>query len=565
MEGSQELRRTVSRRGWAVCTGAVLAVVVAWGAYTQHAWEDFYISFRASRNLAAGDGLVYHVGERLHTFTSPLHTLLLAALAFFASPGEEATVTLWLYRIVGGIALGSAVFLVVSLGRALAWPRVALAVGAGLVACDAKSIDFTVSGMETPLLLFFLALSLHALLRGKGWRQLGIAWAGMMWTRPDAFVFIGASFAGMVCLGWADETGRRHLLGRAWRAALVATLLYGPWLIWATSYYGSPVPNTVVAKGLVHYERSLRTLVKDIAGAPLQMFVNGKLLPWVFGATYTRAVSDWGELFHAGWRLLALPAWVYWLNPWGGRRARAVSLTFFLATLYGATVPFAPWYAPPYALVAAVTWGFIFSDLWRCTELGATGDDNRGRRLRWWVAGFAVMLVGVQGATSAVMARTMRVQQEIIETGHRREIGRWLRTEAQRGETVFLECVGYIGYFSGLKMLDFPGLTSTEVLAARRKLQSDSFGRLIVELKPDWLVLRSTEVEEVDREVPGLLQDVGGKRRTYERVRVFDRTEEVRAVRGRPGRLYLEMDHRFEVYRRRRMDGDVTKASNPRE
>lgn len=544
-----------------LCTGVVLAVVVAWGAYTQHAWEDFYISFRASRNLAAGDGLVYHVGERLHTFTSPLHTVLLAGLAFVAGRSDEATLVLWLYRGVGGIALGSAVFLVVSLGRALAWPRVAVAVGAGLVACDAKSIDFTVSGMETPILLFFLALTLHALLRGEGWRQLGFAWAGMMWTRPDAFIVIGASLAGMITLGSADETERRRWVGRAWRAALLAMLLYGPWLIWATAYYGSPVPNTIVAKGLVHYDRSLGSLVRDIGGAPLQMFVHSKLLPWIFGATYTRAVSDWGELFHAGWRLLALPAWIYWLNPWGGRRARAISLTLFLATLYGATVPFAPWYAPPYALVAAVTWGLIFSDLWRCTEHSA-GAGKR-RRLQGWVVGVAVVLVSVQVATSAVMARTMRLQQEIIETGHRREIGRWLRAEAREGDTVFLECVGYIGYFSGLKMLDFPGLTSSEVVAARRRLQSDSYGRLIVELKPDWLVLRSTEVEEVERDVPGLLRGADSGN-AYEQVRVFDRTEEVRAVRELPGRLYLEMDHRFEVYRRRRTDGGtVTKASSP--
>lgn len=169
-------------RAWLACVGGLLAVVVIWGLYTEHAWEDFYISFRASQNLAQGHGLVYQLGERLHTFTSPLHTLVLAGLAFVAGTTDDATTALWLYRIVGGVALGTAVYLVFRLGRAAGWPLVALAAAVGLVACDPKSIDFTVSGMETPLLLMFFALNLHALLTGAGWRQLGIAWAGVIWT-----------------------------------------------------------------------------------------------------------------------------------------------------------------------------------------------------------------------------------------------------------------------------------------------------------------------------------------------------------------------------------------------
>ena len=42
------------------------------------AWEDYYITFRASRNLATGHGLVFNVGDRLQTFTSPIGALLLA-------------------------------------------------------------------------------------------------------------------------------------------------------------------------------------------------------------------------------------------------------------------------------------------------------------------------------------------------------------------------------------------------------------------------------------------------------------------------------------------------------
>jgi len=52
--------------------GAELLVGLVFAAFTQHAWEDYWITFRVSRNLATGHGLVFTPGERLHSFTSPL-------------------------------------------------------------------------------------------------------------------------------------------------------------------------------------------------------------------------------------------------------------------------------------------------------------------------------------------------------------------------------------------------------------------------------------------------------------------------------------------------------------
>src|SRR5450755_4887932 len=63
---------------WA-CVGifsGIVMVTLVWSAYTHHVWEDFYITYRASKNLALGNGLVFTVGERLQTFTSPLQALI---------------------------------------------------------------------------------------------------------------------------------------------------------------------------------------------------------------------------------------------------------------------------------------------------------------------------------------------------------------------------------------------------------------------------------------------------------------------------------------------------------
>jgi len=59
----------------------VFTLALLFAAYTRHAWEDYYITYRCSKNLATGHGLVYTVGERVHAFTSPLNVLIPAALS----------------------------------------------------------------------------------------------------------------------------------------------------------------------------------------------------------------------------------------------------------------------------------------------------------------------------------------------------------------------------------------------------------------------------------------------------------------------------------------------------
>src|SRR4051812_31136182 len=72
---------------------------LAYALYTDHIWEDYFITFRYSRNLARGHGLVYTPGERVHGFTSPLGTLLPAL--FDSIAGSESYVpALWMYRIL---------------------------------------------------------------------------------------------------------------------------------------------------------------------------------------------------------------------------------------------------------------------------------------------------------------------------------------------------------------------------------------------------------------------------------------------------------------------------------
>jgi hypothetical protein len=533
--------------GAGILAGIAL-ITLGWAAYTHHVWEDFYITYRSAKNLALGNGLVFTVGERLQTFTSPLQALIPAAIAWLTRCRSDELV-IWIFRVLGAFALGGTGVVLWGLSRHCQWPAAATIACVGLFAFDAKTIDFTANGMETPYLLVFLGWQAYLVIAGGSTRWLGAAWAGMMWTRPDAFIQIAAFYAAVLLFA-GDWESRRALTVRAVRAGAVAALLYLPWLLWAAWYYGTPVPHTIVAKGL-GLPSGLGPVLESIWKAPMQIITYGVFHRVLFAPTNIEMApwEEWGFAANSLWRLLALPVWYYWINPWGGRWARTVSLWLFLGSIYAVCAPGAPWYVPPYALVAMIGWGFVITDL--TNLIGASGAAARtpsAAVLRPLVAYGVLGIVAFQAGVSLLMANAMRLQQVIIEDGGRRQIGLWLGQNAAPGDTVFLESLGYIGYFSNLKMLDFPGLASREVVAARRKVGMDEFDALIREVNPVWIVLRPGEAARAASRAPGLLSN--GPNGTYQLRRMSDQSARVSAMGDMPGRSLLAYDQTFLVYRR---------------
>jgi hypothetical protein len=530
-----------------IFTGIVL-VALGWSAYANQVWEDFFITYRASKNLALGNGLVYTVGDRLQTFTSPIQALVPATLAWITRCRSDELV-IWIYRAMGACALGGTGVILWRMSRLCLWGAAATAACVGLFAFDAKSLGFTASGMETPYLLLFVAWQTYIVVTGGGALALGMAWAGMMYSRPDAFIQVAAFHAALLVFAPGRDS-RRALLARAARAGMVTTALYLPWFVWSYVYYGTPIPNTVVAKGL-DSASGFWPILRVIADAPMKIVVNGDFLRNLFAPTHADwgGPGEWGLASNCLWRLLALPVWFYWANPWGGRWARTLSLWLCLGSVYYICVPKFPWYLPPYTLVAAMAWGFVVSDVVDAIGAGrAAAGPPAPASPRLLMLCAAVLVVGFQARTCLLMAERERLQENIIEERNRRSIGVWLRHNADPGDTVFLEPIGYIGYFSNLRLFDFPGLVSREMVAARRKLRTNDYDALIRELNPVWLVLRPAEVTDILASSPGMLtvHDAG----TYRLVRTYDQSAAIRALGDLCGVSTLRYDQTFLVFRR---------------
>jgi hypothetical protein len=136
----------------------------------------------------------------------------------------------------------------------------------------------------------------------------------------------------------------------------------------------------------------------------------------------------------------------------------------------------------------------------------------------------------------------MKDQQEIIESGHRTLIGKWLKENVKDDETVYLESLGYIGYFSEKKIRDWPGLIAPQVVKARGEKNSN-FVSIIEKIKPNWVICRKHEVAQMEKN--------SYFKKNYELSLIFDVREKIMRNRIRLGVGYLLYDSAYCIYRRK--------------
>ncbi|MBI2497973.1 MAG: hypothetical protein HYV75_08715 [Opitutae bacterium] len=510
---------------------AALLVPLLFALYSREVWEDYYITFRSSRHLVEGAGLVYQPGEKVHTFTSPLGVLV-PALGLGITGSDAGA--LWFLRLVSAAGLAATALLVTAHAREQRWKSPAWLLALVLGVFEAKIVAFAANGMETGLLVFFTALCWRELTRvaGPRWRPLALAYAGLLWTRPDAFVVAGAltTAAGLFRSAGSDATPPTGRWRSVFPAVLLGGLLYSAWFFWAWSYYGSPIPQTILAKAAISPEG---LSLARIAAAPLQMLVNITAIDGTFTPIYAIG-GGWPENLMAAFALLARLGAFLWLLPFLPPSTRLASLAFLIGGVYLRQILTFPWYYGPWTFLGAMALAGGVQHF--ASQLRKTSHQALCRG--------AVLLVVLSGAgLLGAQAYSARLQQELVEEAGRKQIGEWLRTNAQPGDRVFLEPAGYVGYFSGLRILDYPGLTSREV-AGLVRAGRHRYAEVIEALQPDWVVLRPGEMAREFPDPLALLQN-------YSVVRTWNQRAAIDAVRILPGRHWLEFDAEFVLLRRR--------------
>ncbi|HEX5501650.1 MAG TPA: hypothetical protein VFW96_03450, partial [Thermomicrobiales bacterium] len=288
-----------------------LLVVMAW----QRRWsaDDAFIDFRIVRNLLAGDGPVFNVGERVEAYTNPLWVALLAAWARLGGPLEVGAVVLGLAcTALGVLAAQSAASALARRAHGARGAAVALPLGVAVLAVLSPVWDFATSGLETGLVFAWLGGAFWLLTRGalapggptRG-RALGIAFAlglGPL-IRPDLGVFTLGFLAALLVLVVARAGWRRGLATGA-LACLAVGAVPGGYELWRMGYFAALVPNTALAKeaGATYWSQGLLYLA-DFAVIHLLMVPLIPLLVW------------WASGVRRAWQARDLAVATLWVAP----------------------------------------------------------------------------------------------------------------------------------------------------------------------------------------------------------------------------------------------------------
>lgn len=214
----------------------VLAIAAGFAAiFVRLAWvsDDAYITLRSVENLATGNGLRWNAVDRVQTYTHPLWMLVLAAGRVVS--GEVYFTAIWL-----GIALS--LVAVTALMRRCGTVAAMLAMAAILASARAFC-EYATSGLETALTCVLLVAFVSIVGSEQEPRR-----RFLRASSCAALLATNRMDLALLCLPGVLATMRGMPLRTVVGLGFAASLPFLGWLVFATIYYGSPLPVTAHAK-----------------------------------------------------------------------------------------------------------------------------------------------------------------------------------------------------------------------------------------------------------------------------------------------------------------------------
>jgi hypothetical protein len=441
-----------------IVAAAAARVMMFW--MTGYFLDDPFITYRYAENLVHGIGFVYNPGEYVSGTTTPLYTLLLAALGLVFGT-EQIPVASVAVSIVADLA---SVFLLWRLLNSLTEPvRLVVCL---LFALYPKTVLIGVSGMETSLVVSLMLLS-YRLMAGKHFFSAYGVFGVILLTRIDGVIWVGAVVA------WFTFVAR---CGGA-RAVPVTLAVLTPWLVFSRISFGSIIPHSVTAKR-VSWDHLYP------AFDPVRVLI--RYFPF-------EGMSGWDPVGQSVLVTLFLaPVVLGAVLLIGKKDPLGVFPVFFI--IYSAFFSMAKvstdmWYYLPGYVAYFVSVGSVLDRLF--ASKAGPQEAKRGLTMVYGTLVVLIILLGVG------MARWSNNPGDWFHR-HFMDLGAWIRNHSSRDDSVFLEGIGYVGWESKLYIHDAVGLVSPGVLAYRmRHPRSDSwYLEYMRDRKPDFVVLRNWEVQQ---------------------------------------------------------------------
>lgn len=488
--------------------GAVL-LRIAFALYTDRTWEDALITVLHAENFWQGLGLThYKPGELpLHGFTSPI-SVLLPVLGGIGNGGDYS---LGFLKIISSFAGGLCVWLMFKIYQktdlGISLPVVIFS--GTYLAFEHHQILWGMAGMETTVVVailfyFFFACAI------KSPNQIGVAMALALYARPD-FVFLN-----LIGLAYIFHVRRDQVA----RVLIIAFLIYAPWLIFTTAYYGSPIPNTIYAK---YYGYAFASASK------IHKFLDFIVpLGPSFGGHGTGYWRDWDAgaisivifaLFCAGCYQIVRKRVVELYVPAVFVVVYWIYYVFLVAGVFG-------WYVVPVSAATVFIAGY---------GLVCSVSNKR-----------SAIIISVAYCFSILSVLPSNVQAErqiqlLIERPARQSLGIYLGEIMKPDEYVGMEPLGYSSYYSRKPILDYPGLASRKVVDFLKEHPRSGLCSMLEGFKPEYIVLRHYECNDSD-----FLKS------HYLLIKDFKASPNINNIKG----VEHNIDIHFRLFRRIGLDGN---------
>lgn len=429
----------------------VVAAVICIKPYTTPI-EDAAMLMRYSQHLAAGQGIVWNVGEK--PVDGATDFLFMAAVAAVSKLGLSLEASVRAIDLASHLVTAYLVFWAVRLpGRCSPW----LAFLATSAFVLGPGLDYTAVYFGTPFFALFAALSwffalLLATASDDGVRRLapclGLSCLTLALTRPEGVFLTAFILAGIVYYrSW--NRSRAILL---WTVAVFA-LLGGFYFLWRWNYFGYPLPNPYYKKGggHLHFD-ALRSSIANVikfAGFSIVIYLAG-----LFNKT-TRKLT----LFCVIPIVLFTGIWVTMSNEMNGLRRFQ----------YAA-----------YPLIC-MTWPIVLNGLLNLKPIrGAL--SSRPRQVLCAVLG----VLTVAGFSLQLFVSFRRDTPADTRTDNNYAIGKVLSKYQDRGYSLATSEAGLLPFYSNWRSLDMWGLND-EWIAHHGAISEDYLARF----SPDVIIFHA--------------------------------------------------------------------------
>ncbi|GAB4517056.1 MAG: hypothetical protein OHK0046_23320 [Anaerolineae bacterium] len=453
--------------------------------------DDAYITYRYAANLARGEGLVYNVGERVLGTTTPGYAVLLGTGGALLGTEQIPRLSTGLNMVA---ILALAVVVIAIAYRLTHVPLVAALAGAVML-LEPTTTQTSIAGMEVSVFLLLVALAVLALIMER-WRVAALIAGLSPLFRPEGVFLVGLLGIHLLLLWrWGTWSLRRMLA--------VGTILVLPGMLAAllmTLYYGSPIPQSIVAKQAGLYPIPVQDTLAEVLAYLDTLFNTTAVLP---------ANPEAFEWIGQAWPvLLALAVTVIGSGAWFVQRHRALwiipafllILILFIGT--SETLIFPHYFALFAALTVLCWWIGLYA-------LGAAvlhGLRQASRR------GMMPLLLSVSLTVSAVIAllpQWDRIAWETVETGSvelsnadkrlvaYRDLAKALAPLLPPDTVIAMPEIGELGFFlPDVNVMDTAGLVTPAATAyfpvAPEDRIDERFGavppQMIKDLQPELLI-----------------------------------------------------------------------------